>query len=170
MFPCNRIFPARPIDIYIWFYILICMKLINLKKYEIFDGVHMYGSEVNVFYLSGVGFITSSGELSSDSDEVAEIEEFLQNPIDPRIEHRKRNLEENVRDAVRNGQDETEVRNMLENMEPIFDPMKDCYLKIVGDVELSEQEVQEFLEADRSYLVARENREAKLKFLISKIS
>lgn len=146
------------------------MKLIKLKKYEIFDGIHMYGGIVNVFYLPGKGFITSSDKFSNDSEEIAEIEEFLQNPVDPYIEHRKRHIEEDVRNAVKHGQDENEARKFFEKMEYSFDPMVDCYVRIVGDVELLEQEVQEFLKVDQLYQVARKNREIKLKSLTDRIS
>lgn len=120
------------------------MKLIKLEKYEIYDSLHMYGAQVNVYYLQGKGFIDAKGEFSDDKEEITNIEKFLENSIDTRTEKQKQGIE-------------------------IFDPLNDCYLRIIGEIEVPKEDMNEFFRINREYNIARGKREQKLKSLTDKI-
>lgn len=142
------------------------MKLIKLAKFEIYDGLHAYGDKVEVYYLPRNGIITSNREFIGVSDkrfqdEASQIESFLQNPIDLEIEARERRIEE----MVNLGFDKDEARKVYN----CLDLGRDCYLRVLGQIELSDNELEEFLEAERRFQTAREKRNRSLDSLIKKI-
>jgi len=138
------------------------MRLIGLEKFEIYDGTHMYGRNVTIFYLQGSGFIDSSGEFNDNAKKIAEIKKFLRNPVDPRIKYRQIEIKRAVSEGI--------TKKHAELIRYEFDPGQDCYLRVVGEVEISDRKMREFFEADKQYKESIENREQKLKSLTEKVS
>ena len=66
------------------------MRFVKLEKWEIYDGIHDYGWEVEIYYLQGKGIINSNLEFVQDREEISKIEEFLQNPIDKKYKLKKK--------------------------------------------------------------------------------
>lgn len=63
------------------------MRLIKLERFEIYDGIHEFGSVANVYYIEGKGIIDSRGNFSEDIARIKEIEEYLKNPVNRKKEH-----------------------------------------------------------------------------------
>jgi hypothetical protein len=103
----------------------------------------MYGGKVTVYYFQGRGLIDARGSFVDDLEEISSVEDFLRDPRDRRTELKK----------------EIE-RAMLGN----------TYLRIIGEIDISDSDLQGFLDAEKDAQRAKEQRNEKLKSLVDRIS